>query len=82
MSAAKSLSSSLCLLASFTMDFSVFSNPRLKNGKGYGVVVSALSKSIRRGRVEEAMWCANALFDTFSAEPTDPSHRKTFVNYR
>lgn len=46
------------------------------------MVVSALSKSIRRGRVAEALWCANALFDTFSAEPTDPSHRKTFVNYR
>lgn len=64
------------------MDFSVFSNPKLKNGKGYGLVVSALSKSIRRGRVEEALWCANALFDTFVTEPTDPSHRKTFVNYR
>ncbi len=64
------------------MDFSIFSNPKLKNGKSYGVVVSALSKSIRRGRVDEALWCANALFDTFSTEPRDPSHRKTFVNYR
>ena len=63
------------------MDFSRFSNPKLKNGKSYGVVISALSKSIRRGRVEEALWCATALFDTFSGS-VESSQQRTFQNYK
>lgn len=65
--------------------FRQFSNPKTAGGKSYHVVVSALSKSVRRGREAEALWCAFELLETFAnvdEETLVGNERTTFKNYR